>query len=125
MVLRILNLEEQQNFMIDSKVTTILPPFFQKTSKTSNIGMWKKMTKVLHCTLRFYFGQAYPKLVPKNTLQNGTNFVGFYALKVPFLQIKSPKMKSECTAQVSGLLPLDKHTTCLCLKLLNFLKKRW
>ncbi|MGY8895058.1 MAG: hypothetical protein ACKVJD_12985 [Burkholderiales bacterium] len=40
MVLRILNLEEQQNCMIGSKVTAILSPFFSKISKTSNIGMW-------------------------------------------------------------------------------------
>ena len=40
MVLRILNLEGQQNCMIGSKVTAILPQFFQKNSKTSNIGMW-------------------------------------------------------------------------------------
>ena len=33
MVLRILNLEEQQNCMIGSKVTTILSPFFQKFQK--------------------------------------------------------------------------------------------
>ena len=33
MVLRILNLEGQQNCMIGSKVTTILPPFFQKIQK--------------------------------------------------------------------------------------------
>ena len=39
-VLRILNLEEQQNCMISSKVTAILSPFFSKISKTSNIGMW-------------------------------------------------------------------------------------
>ena len=40
MVLRILNLEGQQNCMIDSKITAILPPFFQKIQKTSNVGMW-------------------------------------------------------------------------------------
>ena len=40
MVLRILNLEGQQNCMIDSKITAILPPFFQKNSKTLNVGMW-------------------------------------------------------------------------------------
>ena len=40
MVLRILNLEGQQNFMIGSKVTTILSTFFSKKSITSNIGMW-------------------------------------------------------------------------------------
>ena len=40
MVLRILNLEEQLNCIIGSKVTAILPPFFSKNSKTSNIGMW-------------------------------------------------------------------------------------
>ena len=40
MVLRILNLEEQLNCMIGSKVTAILPPFFSKNSKTLNIGMW-------------------------------------------------------------------------------------
>ena len=39
-VLRILNLEGQQNCMIGSKVTTILSPFFFKKLKTSNIGMW-------------------------------------------------------------------------------------
>ena len=33
MVLRILNLEEQQNCMIGSKVTVILSPFFQKFQK--------------------------------------------------------------------------------------------
>ena len=36
---RILNLEEQQNCMMGSKVTTILPPFFSKNSKTSNVGI--------------------------------------------------------------------------------------
>ena len=40
MVLRILNLEGQQNCMIASKVTTILSPIFSKKFKTSNIGMW-------------------------------------------------------------------------------------
>ena len=40
MVLRILNLEEQQNCMIGSKVTAILSPFFSKNSKTSNVCMW-------------------------------------------------------------------------------------
>ena len=39
------------------------------------------------------------------------------------LQIWSPKMKSECTAQYFSLLPLDKHPTCLCLKFLTFWKK--
>ena len=39
-VLSILNLEGQQNCMIGSKVTAILPQFFQKKSKNSNIGMW-------------------------------------------------------------------------------------
>ena len=40
MLLGILNLEEDQNCMIGSKVTTILMPFFfSKKSKTSNIGM--------------------------------------------------------------------------------------
>ena len=39
-VLRILNLEEQQNCMIGSKVTEISSLFFSKISKTSNIGMW-------------------------------------------------------------------------------------
>ena len=38
-VLMILNLEGQQNCLIGSKVTEILPQFFQKNSKTSNIGM--------------------------------------------------------------------------------------
>ena len=33
------------------------------------------MTKVLHCALRIHFGRAYLKLDPKNTLQNGANFV--------------------------------------------------
>ena len=40
MVLRILNLEEQQNCMIGSKVTAILSPFFSKNLKKSNVGMW-------------------------------------------------------------------------------------
>ena len=40
MVLRILNLEGQLNCMIGSIVKANLPPFFSKTSKTSNIGMW-------------------------------------------------------------------------------------
>ena len=40
MVLRILNLEGQQNCMIGSKVTAILSPFFSKKFKTSNVGMW-------------------------------------------------------------------------------------
>ena len=40
MVLRILNLEEQQNCMIGSKVTAILSRFFSKKLKTSNVGMW-------------------------------------------------------------------------------------
>ena len=39
-VLRILNLEGQQNCMIGLKVTAILPPFFQKNSKIPNLGMW-------------------------------------------------------------------------------------
>ena len=39
-VLRILNLEGQQNLLIGSKVTAILPQFIHKNSKTSNIGMW-------------------------------------------------------------------------------------
>ena len=39
-VLRILNLEGQQNCMIGSKVTTILSPFFSKKLETLNIGMW-------------------------------------------------------------------------------------
>ena len=38
--LRILNLEGQQNCMIGLKVTAILPPFYQKNSKTPNLGMW-------------------------------------------------------------------------------------
>ena len=40
MVLGILNLEGQQNCMIGSKVTAILPLFFSKNSKTPNVGMW-------------------------------------------------------------------------------------
>ena len=40
MVLRILNLEGQQNCMIGSKVTTILPHFLFFNSKTANVGMW-------------------------------------------------------------------------------------
>ena len=40
MVLRILNLEGHQNCMIGSKVIAILMPFFQKNSKTSNVGMF-------------------------------------------------------------------------------------
>ena len=39
-VLGILNLEEQLNCMIGSKVTAILSPFFSKKFKTSNVGMW-------------------------------------------------------------------------------------
>ena len=40
MVLMILNLEGQLYCMIDSKITKILPPFFQKKSKTSNVCIW-------------------------------------------------------------------------------------
>ena len=39
-VLRILNLEGQQNYIIGSKVTTILSPFFFRKFKTSNISIW-------------------------------------------------------------------------------------
>ena len=39
-VLRILNLEGQQNCMINSKVIASLPQFFFLNSKNSNIGMW-------------------------------------------------------------------------------------
>ena len=38
MVLRILNLEGQQNCMIASKVTTILPPFKKKKIKRRHMG---------------------------------------------------------------------------------------
>ena len=35
---------------------------FSKNSKTSNIGMWdvypEEMTRILHCALRYQFGQA-------------------------------------------------------------------
>ena len=40
MVLGILNLERQLNCTIFSKVTAILPPFFFKKIKNSNIGIW-------------------------------------------------------------------------------------
>ena len=64
--------------MIDSKVTTILPPFFffilfffylfifflLKNFKHRHVG--RQMTKVLHCSLKYHFGQAYLKLDPKN-----------------------------------------------------------
>ena len=41
MVLRALNLEGQQNGMIGSKVTTILPMlFFSKNSTTSKVDTW-------------------------------------------------------------------------------------
>ena len=50
-----------------------------KNFKHRQVGVFiqRQMTEVLHCTLRFHFGQAYLKLDPKNTLQIGANFVTF------------------------------------------------
>ena len=39
-VLRILNLEEQLNCRIGSKVTAILSCFFSRKFESSNVGMW-------------------------------------------------------------------------------------
>ena len=56
-ILRILNLEEQLNCMICSKVTALLPPFFQKKLKTSNIGMWGCLSRgnwLIYCDVHSY-----------------------------------------------------------------------
>ena len=47
------------------------------------------------------------------TLQNGPIYLSAFGIQ---LQIWSPKMKYEFTAQYFSLVPLDKHPTCLCLK---------
>ena len=127
MVLRFLNLEGQLNCMIVSKVTAILPPFFSKNSKTSNICMWGVYPEaidwniVVHTQISFWVSVCEEKALsePKN-LQNGPYSLSAFRIQ---LQIWSPKMKSECKGQYFSLLPLDKHPTCLCLKFLNLLKK--
>ena len=106
--------------MIRSKVTTILPVFFSKQSKIQTQAC--KVFIQRHIVLRsqISFGQVYLKLDPKN----GANFVGFQVLKVLYLQIYSPKTKSECTVQNSSPLPLEKHPTCLCFKFFQFFGKK-
>ena len=82
----------------------------------------RQQTGILRCTLRFKFGGAYLKLDPKNTIRHEANFICFILWKcffgiTPQNLIHSAKTKSECAEQYSSLLPLDKHLTCLCLKL--------
>ena len=82
MVLRILNLEEQQNCILGSKVTTILTAFFQKKSKTSNVGMWGVYPEAidwniaLHTQISFWLIVSKEKTLsePKN-LQNWPHFL--------------------------------------------------
>ena len=92
MVLTILNLEGQQNCMIGSKVTTILSTLSTKNqiqTKACGVSIQRQQTVILRCTVRFYFGRAYLKFDPKNTLRSRVNFIGFKALKVLFFNLTS------------------------------------
>ena len=71
MVLRILSLVGQHNCMISSKVTTILPLFFQKKSKTSNVGMWGVYPEAIDWVS---ISEEKELSEPKN-LQNWPNFL--------------------------------------------------
>ena len=83
MILRILNLEEQQNCMIGSH------QFFKKIKnfKHRHVGCSSTGNRLEYCAAHSDFNLiAYLTLDPKNTLRNGAKFIGFYALKSFFLE---------------------------------------
>ena len=81
-VLRILNLEGQQNCLIGSRYSNFTTVFFQKNSKTSNIGMWGVYPEAIDWSIAlltqisFWVSVSEEKELsePKN-LQNGPHFL--------------------------------------------------
>ena len=88
--------------------------------------MWGVYSKAIDwniALLRFHFGWVYLKKEHFQSLKTYKMTPIYFSVFGIQLQIWSPKIKYECAAQYFSPLRLDKHPTCLCLKLKNFEKK--
>ena len=110
MLLGILNLEEDQNCMIGSKVTTILMPFFFlqkiKNFKHRHVGCLSRGNWLEYwgIHLDFVLGECIWSEIPKQHFQSLKTYkIGVFGIKI---KICSQKLKSESAAQYSSLLPL-------------------